>query len=84
MHAASEIEASLKRLRAIIEKIPATSSAKEAMDLNSYARAEAVRIALMVMRVKAARLRVDQARNALLLQAYAEDASFIKILGGVE
>ena len=84
MHAASEIEAALRRLRAIVEKIPTTTSAKEAMDLNSYARAEATRIAFMVMRVKAARLRVDQARYALFLQAYAEDASFIKVLGGVE
>lgn len=84
MHAASEIERSLKRLRAIVQKLPNTTSAKEAMDLNSFARAEATRIALMVMRVKAARLRVGQARHALLLQAYAEDASFINVLGGIE
>jgi hypothetical protein len=84
MQAGLEIETSLKRLRSIIERIPTTKSAKEALDLNSYARAEAVRIALMVNRVKAARGRVDQARYALWLQAYAEDATFIKVRAGSE
>ena len=84
MHASVEIEASLKRLRSIIERIPTTKSAKEALDLNSYARAEAVRIGLMVERVKAARVKVDQARYALWLQAYAVDATFIKVRAGSE
>ncbi|WP_288997949.1 lytic transglycosylase domain-containing protein [uncultured Gemmobacter sp.] len=84
MAASLEIEASLKRLRSIIERIPTTKSAKEALDLNSYARAEAVRIGLMVERVKAARVKVDQARYALRLQAYAVDATFIKVKGGSE
>jgi len=84
MAASIEIEASLLRLRAIIERIPTTKSAKEALDLNSYARAEAVRITLMVERVKAARVKVDQARYALWLQAYAVDATFIKVKAGSE
>jgi Transglycosylase SLT domain len=84
MAASLEIEASLKRLRSIIERIPTTKSTKEALDLNSYARAEAVRIGLMVERVKAARAKVDQARYALWLQAYAIDATFIKVKGGSE
>lgn len=84
MEASLEIEASLKRLRAIVEKIPTTKSAKEALDLNSYARAEAVRIALMVDRVKAARIKVDQARYALWIEAYARDATFIKVKAGSE
>ena len=82
MEASREIEASLRRLRSIIERIPTTKSAKDALDLNSYARAEAVRIALMVERIKAARVKVDQARCALWLQAYAEDATFIKVKAG--
>ena len=45
---------------------------------------EAVRIGLMVERVKAARVKVDQARYALWLQAYAIDATFIKVKGGSE
>jgi len=84
MEATNEIAASLTRLRAIIEQIPKTKSAEEAMGLNTYARAEAMRIAVMVARVKAARVRVDQARYALFLQAYAEDATFIKVKGGME
>ena len=84
MAASLEIEASLKRLRSIIERSPTTKSTKEALDLNSYARAEAVRIGLMVERVKAARVKVDQARYALWLQAYAVDATFIKVKGGSE
>ena len=60
MAASLEIEASLKRLRSIIERIPTTKSTKEALDLNSYARAEAVRIGLMVERVKASAERVDE------------------------
>lgn len=84
MEASLEIEASLKRLRVLIEKIPTTSSAKEALDLNTYARAEAARIALMVDRVKAARVKVDQARYALWIEAYARDATFIKVKAGSE
>ena len=84
MDAGVEIAASLKRLRAIIERIPTTTSVKDAMDLNSYARAEAVRIALMVQRVKAARAKLAQARSALWLQAYAVDATFIKVGTGSE
>ena len=84
MEASLEIAASLKRLRALIEKIPTTKSAKEALDLNTYARAEAVRIALMVDRVKAARVKVDQARYALWIEAYARDATFIKVKAGSE
>lgn len=82
MAASVEIEAALKRLRSIIERIPTTKSAKEAFDLNSYARAEAVRIALMVGRVKSARTKVDQARYALWLQAYAVDSTFLKVSAG--
>lgn len=84
MEASREIEASLKRLRAIIEKIPTTASAKEALDLNTYARAEATRLALMVNRVKAARAQVTQARYALWIEAYAHDATFIKVKAGSE
>ena len=52
------------RLRSIIERIPTTKSTKEALDLNSYARAEALRIGLMVERVKAARVKVEEFQTA--------------------
>ena len=42
------------------------------------------RIALMVDRVKAARVMVDQARYALWIEAYARDATFIKVKAGSE
>ena len=84
LEASFEIEASLKRLRVLIEKIPTTTSPKEALDLNTYAKAEAVRIALMVDRVKAAGVKVDQARYALWIEAYARDATFIKVKAGSE
>jgi hypothetical protein len=38
----------------------------------------------MVERVKAARVKVDQASYALWLQAYAIDAPFIKVKAGSE
>ena len=84
MEASGEIEAALRRLRAIVEKIPATRTVKEAMDLNSAARAEATRIAWKIARVKAARVRVGEARAALWLQAYARDEGFLKVNGGLQ
>jgi soluble lytic murein transglycosylase-like protein len=78
--ASSEILAdAMRRLKLIVEKIPNTATTKEALDLNSYARAEVVRIAGVVARLKAVRVKVEQARYALLLQAYAKDALFLKV-----
>jgi len=84
MEASAEIETALRRVRAIIEKIPTTTSVKEAMDLNTQARAEATRIAWKIARIKAARARVDAARAALWLQAYARDVGFLKVNGGLQ
>jgi hypothetical protein len=78
--ASSEILAdAMRRLKLIVEKIPNTATTKEALDLNTYARAEVVRIASVVARLKAVRVKVEQARTALLLQAYAKDALFLKM-----
>ncbi|NEY92021.1 lytic transglycosylase domain-containing protein [Tabrizicola oligotrophica] len=79
MDSAATLADAMGRLKAIIEKIPNTTTTKEALDLNTYARAEVVRIAAVVERLKAARAKVDAARNALLLQAYAADAQFLKV-----
>lgn len=79
IHASSQITASLTRLREIAVQIPVTGSAKEAMDLNTYARVEVARIGAMVARLKAAKAEVVRARNALLLQAYAEDETFLQV-----
>ena len=79
MASAATLQASVTRLRAIIAQIPETGSTKEAIDLNTYARAEVVRIANVVARLKAVRVKLDQARYALLLQAYARDAQFLTV-----
>ena len=76
---AETLKSAVGRLREIMAKIPNTASTKEAMDLNTYARAEVARIATVLARLKAVRVKVDQARYALLLQAYAADAVFLKI-----
>jgi soluble lytic murein transglycosylase-like protein len=78
--ASSEILSdAMRRLKVIVEKIPNTATTKEALDLNTFARAEVVRIAGVVARLKAVRVKVEQARTALLLQAYAKDAIFLKV-----
>ena len=69
----------MRRLKVIVEKIPNTATTKEALDLNTYARAEVVRIANVVERLKAVRVKIERARTALLLQAYAKDAIFLKV-----
>lgn len=73
MHAAAT------RLRSIVTQIEGTGSVKEAMDLNSYARAEVTRMAIIQSRLKAVRQKIDAARYALLLQAYAEDEAFLRV-----
>ncbi len=72
------------RLRAILVGIDGTGSAKAAMDLNSYARAEVARMAVIQGRLKAVRQRVEAAHHALLLQAYAEDEKFLRVSGESE
>ena len=79
MASAETLKSAVGRLRVIVAKIPNTASTKEAMDLNTYARAEVVRIANVLARLKAVRVKTDRARYALLLQAYAADAVFLKI-----
>jgi soluble lytic murein transglycosylase-like protein len=73
------LQSAIRRLREIVAQIPETGSVKEAMDLNTYARAEVVRIANVVARLKAVRTRVARARYALLLQAYAADEIFLTV-----
>jgi hypothetical protein len=79
MHSSAVLTEAMTRLNAIIERIPTTASTKEAMDLNTYARAEVTRIAYTLQRLAAVRVKVEQARYALLLQAYAEDELFLVV-----
>lgn len=79
MQSSAVLADAMGRLKAIIALIPTTASTKEAMDLNTYARAEVARIAFVLQRLKAVRVQVEQARYALLLQAYAEDELFLVV-----
>lgn len=73
------MQAAAARLRQVVTQIEGTASAKEALDLNSYARAEVTRMAIIKSRLKAVRQKIDTARNALLLQAYADDEEFLRV-----
>lgn len=79
IHASGQITQSLTRLREIATRIATTADAKEAMDLNTYARIEVARLAVMAGRLKAARIQAERARYALLLQAYAQDEIFLQV-----
>ncbi|WP_312526206.1 lytic transglycosylase domain-containing protein [Paracoccus sp. (in: a-proteobacteria)] len=78
-HSMDTMEGAATRLRSIVMQIEGTASVKEAMDLNTYARAEVARMAIIQTRLKAVRQRIDAARYALLLQAYAEDEDFLRV-----
>ena len=73
------MQAAAARLRQVVTQIEGTTSAKEALDLNSYARAEVTRMAIIKSRLKAVRQKIDTARYALLLQAYADDEEFLRV-----
>lgn len=75
----SSMHGAAVRLKEVLIQIEQTGSAKTAMDLNTYARAEITRMAIIQGRLKAARQRMDAARYALLLQAYAEDEGFLRV-----
>lgn len=76
---AETMTAAASRLRSIVARIESTTSVKEAMDLNTYARAEVARMAAIVTRLEATQRQVEAARNALLLEAYAEDQEFLRV-----
>lgn len=67
------------RLRRIVARIETTGSVKEAMDLNTYARAEVARMAAIQTRLLAVQRKIEAARYALLLQAYAEDEEYLQV-----
>lgn len=80
-HSTSQLAQSLTRVKGILEQIPGTSSAKEAVDLNTYARAEVTRIASILVRLQAVQRRIEAQRYALIWAAYARDEKFIKLMG---
>ena len=70
---------SMTRLRAILLEIERTRSAKAALDLNTYARAEVARMAVILTRLQAVERKVEAARTALLLEAYARDELYVQM-----
>lgn len=73
------MQAAATRLRSIVTRIETTASVKEAMDLNTYARAEVARMAAILTRLKATRQKIDAARNALWIAAYIEDEQYLQV-----
>jgi len=83
LHYASQsmqtMQGAATRLRSIVAQIGSTGSVKEAMDLNTYARAEVARMAAILTRLQTTQQKVQAARYALLLQAYAEDETYLQV-----
>lgn len=71
--------AAATRLQAIVAQVDTSTSVKTSMDLNTYARAEVARMAAIVTRLEAAQRQVEAARYALLLEAYAEDETYLRV-----
>lgn len=71
------VQGSMTRLRAILLEVETTRSAKAAVDLNTYARAEVARMAVILTRLQAVKRKVEAARIALLLEAYARDEAYL-------
>lgn len=69
---------SLSRLQEILKRIPAAASSKEAMDLNSYAKAEVTRMAAVLTRLLAAKRKAEWAQYGTLYAAYARDDAFFE------
>ncbi len=70
---------SMTRLEDILRQVETTRSAKAAMDLNTYARAEVARMAVILTRLQAVERKVEAARTALLLEAYARDEDYLNM-----
>lgn len=78
-HSMDTMHGAATRLRGIVSRIDGTASVKEAMDLNTYARAEVARMAAILTRLQAVQRKVEAARYALLLQAYVEDEQYLQV-----
>lgn len=70
---------SMTRLRAILLEVERTRSAKAALDLNTYARAEVARMAVILTRLQAVERKVEAVRTALTIEAYARDELYVNM-----
>ena len=78
-HSTLLLTQSLTRLRGILEQIPQASTTRQAMDLNTYARAEVTRIGAVLTRLQAAQRKIEATRYASLWAAYARDEGFLHL-----
>lgn len=78
-HSTLLLTQSLTRLRSILEQIPQATTTRQAMDLNTYARAEVTRIGSVLTRLQAAQRKIEAARYASLWAAYARDETFLRL-----
>lgn len=60
----NQLELSARRVRALIARIPETTTTREAIDLNTYLRAEITRLASMMTIMEATQRRVEAQRFA--------------------
>ncbi|WP_223427628.1 lytic transglycosylase domain-containing protein [Tateyamaria pelophila] len=77
-HSQETLIQSLSRLQEILKKIPAAASSKEAMNLNSYAKAEVARMAVVLTRLLAAKRKAEWAQYGSIYAAYARDRVFFE------
>lgn len=73
------MQGSMTRLQDILRQVETTRSAKAAMDLNTYARAEVARMAVILTRLQAVERKIEAAGTALLLEAYARDENYLNM-----
>lgn len=81
-YSATRLAQALTRMKDILEQIPGTTSVKEAMDLNTYARAEVTRMASILVRLQAVQRRIEAQRYAFIWAAHVRDEKFIKLGDG--
>lgn len=78
-HSMETMSASATRLRSILVQIEGTSSVKESMDLNTYARGEVARMGNILLRLAAAQRKIEASRHALQIQALIEDEHYLQV-----
>lgn len=77
-HSQQTLILSLSRLQEVMERIPNAASAKEAMDLNSYAKSEVARMGAVLTRLLAAKRMAEWAQYGSTFAAYARDEKFFE------
>ena len=75
----NQLELSARRIRALIARIPETTTTREAIDLNTYLRGEITRLAAMMTIMEATQRRIEAQRFAAQYQAQIADEKFLSL-----